>query len=197
MRKYSTNLAFVDIFMNLMLSFIVLFILAFLLIRPTEDAGKIDPDGLMMITLRWDNESSKDMDLWIKGPDGTIVSYQRKDGRYIILDRDDLGGANDQIIVDGVVKTIKRNIETVMITDLRDGEYIVSVHHFSASAGETVVDVEVIGLLPYRVWYSGSETLTARNEVTMVTFLVEDGKVTDVRTDIQVPLRIRGGSSNG
>ena len=197
MRKYSTNLAFVDIFMNLMLSFIVLFILAFLLINPIADEGKIDPDGLIMITLRWDNESIKDMDLWIKGPDGTIVSYQRKDGRYIILDRDDLGGTNDTIIVDGVVKIIKRNIETVMITDLRDGEYIVNVHHFSGASGEVAVDVDVIGLMPYRIWFSGGATLTARNEITLVTFVVRNGRVIDVRTDIRIPLQPRAGSSYG
>ena len=194
MRKYSTNLAFTDVLMNLMLGFAVLFILAFLLINPIADEGKIDPDGLVMITLKWDNESIKDMDLWVKGPDGTIVSYQRKDGRYIILDRDDLGGTNDQIIVDGVVKIIKRNIETVMITDLRDGEYIVNVHHFSGASGEVAVDVDVIGLMPYRIWFSGGATLTARNESTIVTFVVHEGRVVDVRTDIQITLRqITGG----
>jgi hypothetical protein len=194
MRKYSTNLAFVDIFMNLMLSFIVLFILAFLLIRPTEDVGKIDPQGLMMITLSWPPDSSRDIDLWIKGPDGTVVSYQRKDGRYIILDRDDLGSANDQIIVDGVIKTIPRNLETVMITDLQDGEYLVNVHHFSGTKGEVTVTVEVTGLMPYRIWYSGDATLSSRQELTIVSFTVKDGRITDVRTDIQIRLRSTGGS---
>ena len=197
MRKYSTNLAFTDVLMNLMLGFAVLFILAFLLINPIADEGKVDPEAQIMITLKWDNESIKDMDLWVKGPDGTIVSYQRKDGRYIILDRDDLGGTNDQIIVDGVVKIIKRNIETVMITDLRDGEYIVNVHHFSGASGEVVVTVEVTGLQPYKIWFVGSATLTARGEATLVTFVVENGRVIDVRTDIQIPLQPRGGSASG
>ncbi len=74
MRKYSTNLAFSDVNMNLMLGFVVLFILAFLMINPIADEGKIDPDGLVMITLRWPDDSIKDIDLWVKGPDGTIVS---------------------------------------------------------------------------------------------------------------------------
>ena len=197
MRKYSTNLAFTDILMNLMLGFASLFILAFLLINPVADAGKIDPDGLVMITLRWEDTSAIDMDLWVKGPDGTIVSYQRKDGRYILLDRDDLGSANDTIIVDGVINIIPRNLETVMITDLQDGEYIINVHHFSGVAGETKVTVEVIGLMPYRLWYSGSKVFVARQEITMVSFTVFEGRITDVRTDLQIPLIPRGGSPNG
>ena len=197
MRKYGSDTALSDMNLNLMLGFVVLFILAFLMINPVADKGKIDPDGLIMITLRWDKYSAKDMDLWVKGPDRTIVSYQSKDGRYIILDRDDLGGANDQIIVNGVVKTIARNLETVMITDLQDGEYVVNVHHFASAAGEIVVDVEVIGLLPYRIWFTGNATLTARREVTLVTFVVKDGRVVDVRTDIQIPLRPRMGSNYG
>ncbi len=193
MRKYSTNLAFVDIFMNLMLSFIVLFILAFLLIQPTKDEGKIDPRGLLQITLSWPDNSIKDIDLWIRGPDGTVVSYQRKDGRYILLSRDDLGSANDTIIVDGVVKIIPRNLETVMITAM-DGEYIVNVHHFSGTEGEEEVTIEVIGLMPYRIWFTGSKSLVSRQEATIVSFTVEDGRITDVRTDIQVRLRTVGGS---
>ena len=183
--------------MNLMLGFAVLFILAFLLINPVADAGKITPDARIMITLKWDNYSTKDMDLWLRGPDGTIVSYQRKDGRYIILHRDDLGGANDAIVVDGVERIIARNIEVIEITDLRDGEYVVNVHHFSGASGEVVVTVEVTGLRPYKIWFVGGATLTARNEATLVTFVVEDGKVVDVRTDIQIPLRPRVGGNFG
>jgi hypothetical protein len=197
MRKYSTNLSFIDMLFNISLGFLMLFILAYLLINPIADAGKIDPEAKIMITLRWDNESIKDMDLWVKGPDGTIVSFQRKDGRYIILDRDDLGRANDIIMVDGVEKVIARNIETIMITDLMDGEYIVSVHHFSGAAGITTVNVDVVGLSPYKIWYAGSANLTARNEKTMVTFIIKDGKLIDIRTDLQIPLRPQRGAYAG
>ncbi len=96
--------------------------------------------------------------------------------------------------MDGVVKIIQRNLETVMITDLQDGEYIVNVHHFSGTVGDVVVTIEVIGLMPYRIWYSGSKSLVSRQEATIISFTVEGGRITDVRTDIQVRLRTVGGS---
>lgn len=197
MKKAENNTSFLDLLLILVVMYGAMLILALPFLNPIADEGKIDPDGQVMITLKWDKYSTKDMDLWIRGPDGTVVSYRRKDGRYIILDRDDLGGANDAIVVDGVERIIARNIETVMITDLRDGEYVVNVHHFSGVSGETVVYVDVIGLLPYRIWFTGSAMLTPQNEITLLTFVVENGRVVDVRTDIQIPLRPRGGSYNG
>jgi len=43
MRKYSSNLAFVDLLFNLLVGFTSLLLLAFLLINPIADEGKIDP----------------------------------------------------------------------------------------------------------------------------------------------------------
>jgi hypothetical protein len=194
MRKTENNTSFLDLLLILVVMYGAMLILALPFLNPIADEGVVTPDGLVMITLRWPNGSVKDMDLWVKGPDGTVVSYQRKDGRYILLDRDDLGSANDSIIVDGIVKIIPRNLETVMITDLQDGEYVVNVHHFSGVAGEVEVTVEVTGLMPYRIWFTGDATLSSRQELTVVSFTVEGGRITDVRTDLQVRLRSAGGS---
>ena len=42
MRKYSTNLGFVDLLFNLLVGFVSLLLIAFLLINPIADDGKID-----------------------------------------------------------------------------------------------------------------------------------------------------------
>lgn len=198
MRKYSTNLAFADLNMNLLLGFVTLFILAFLMINPVADEGKIDPEGLLVVTMQWDETSPKDMDIWMRGPDGITVSYRKKDsGAGMFLDRDDLGYANDMAIIDGEAKPIPRNMEVVTVTMLPDGEYIINAHHFNIAPGETIVTVEVVGLLPYKIWFSGEVTLTASQEVTVVSFKVTNGVIHDIRTDLQIGLRTRGGSDAG
>ena len=211
-RKYSSNLSFVDLLFNLLVGFTCLFFLSFLLINPIAEEGKIDPVTEIMITARWPNDSGYDIDLWVRGPGGTKVFYNYKDGGYMVLDRDDLGFANDMYIINDVVEVVRRNLETVTINDIVPGEYVVNIHYFGGRSdlpgpeeGEppTVtfepvqVDVEVLDMHPFAIVVSGDAILNYRDEVTIATFTVnEDGKIEDIRTDIQIPLRKRGNQGN-
>ena len=80
MRKYSTNLGFVDLLFNLLVGFCSLLLIAFLLINPIADEGKIDPRSEFLIVATWPDNSVMDIDLWVKGPDGSVVSFKNKDG---------------------------------------------------------------------------------------------------------------------
>ena len=40
--------------------------IAFLLINPIAEEGKIDPRSEFMITSSWDDESSIDIDIWVR-----------------------------------------------------------------------------------------------------------------------------------
>ena len=192
MRKYNSNLAFVDMLFNLLIGFTSLFIIAFLLINPIAKQGKIDPVTQIMITAQWAAESKVDFDMWVRGPDGSLASYQGKDRRYMVLDRDDLGIANDRYVINGQIRTVMRNIETLTINDIVPGEYVVSIHYFGP-AKSTVpeeVTVEITDMHPFRIVYSESHVLTLKQEKSFVSFVVdENGQIRDIRTDIEIFLR--------
>ena len=188
MRKYSSNLAFVDLLFNLLVGFTCLFVLAFLLINPIAKKGVVDPPILMMIEIEWDDYSHEDMDLYVKGPDGKPVFYSNKGNGYITLKRDDLGMRNDSFFVNGRLTEVRRNYEVTTMTVLPDGDYVVNVHYFS-SGDRTDVKVRVTGIQPFQVYYEGEVNVGTHQEATVVVFKVVDGKIRDIRTDVDVKLR--------
>ena len=182
---------------NLLIGFTSLFIIAFLLINPIAEDGKIDPVTEFMITATWDDESPIDMDIWVRGPgingaDQNVIGFQNKDGRYKVLDRDDLGANNDSFLLNGEPVIVKRNIETVTINAIIPGEYIVNIHFFGPNREEHHNHVEEIELTiydmhPYEIKFTGKKKVSFREEVTVVSFVVDaDGFITDVRSDIEV-----------
>ena len=200
-RKYSSNLSFVDLLFNLLVGFASLFFLAFLLINPVADEGKIDPVTQFMITLTWPDESVADIDLWIRGPDGQTVSFVSKEGGYMQLDRDDLGTSNDTYFVNGKQVIVERNLETITINAIVPGEYTVSVFYYGGGpiredGGKityvytpTTVEASIIDMHPFRVNLTRKLDLIHRVEQNVASFVVtEDGQIYDVRTDIKVPI---------
>lgn len=200
MRNYSHNLAFIDLLFNLLVGFTSLLLLAFLFINPIAEQGKIDPVAKVLILVTWPDKSPADIDLWVRGPDRTVVSYGSKDKGYMVLERDDLGVSNDTIKVDGKVVHIIRNIESLKITKLLKGEYVVNVmnytHAFTAyndyEAEEIYpipVEIKILQMNPFKILFVRKVTLEYRQEKTVLTFVVtEDEKIEDGRTDVEIPL---------
>ena len=187
MKNYSHNLAFIDLLFNLLVGFTSLLLLAFLFINPIAEVGKIDPVAKVIIMVTWPDRSSADIDMWVRGPDRTVVSYGGKDKRYMVLERDDLGVSNDTIKVDGKVVHITQNIESLKITKLLEGEYVVNVmnytHVFQEYKGYEAedaypipVEIKVIQLNPFKILFVRKVTLEYRQEKTAVTFVVNDKK---------------------
>lgn len=195
-RRYNSNPTFLDFIQIIALGFITLFLMAFMLINPIADTGKIDPVTQIMINVNWDDESAKDIDVWLKGPNGTKVGYRQKDGGYIVLDRDDLGRVNDSYVVNGERQFVSRNMETITINDIVPGEYVLNIHYFGSGLtnngvdkGVELVKVDLIDMHPFKLAYSTEINISYRQEVTVLTFVVnKDGNITDMRTDIYVPL---------
>lgn len=206
MRKYSSNLAFVDLLFNLLIGFTCLLVLAFLLINPIADEGKIDPVSEFIITFQWDENSPVDIDGWMRGPEGTIVGFRAKDGQWMNLERDDLGIDNDYYMINGVAKILRRNIETISINAKVPGEYVVNVHNYSHKSrklpeGEeypTPVRIDIIKLNPYRLVLTREVSVGFREESTMATFVIDENmNVEDIRTDIQVPIFYKFNTKRG
>ena len=169
MRNYrggSASRAFNDFLFIALLGIMVMFLIAFLMINPIAKEGVIDPKTEMMIVTEWDPKSVVDIDTWVRGPNGSVMSYQKPDVGYIVLERDDKGAAGDTIFVDDKSQTIFRNIEVVSINKLLPGEYVVNLHNYSTSDGvgkvarnnkeelPTPVKIQIIKLNPYILLYS-------------------------------------------
>lgn len=192
MRKYSSNLAFVDLLFNLLVGFTSLFVIAFLLINPIAKNGVVDPPVRLMIEMDWDDNSLTDIDLYVRGPDNKIVYYSNKSNGYMTLKRDDIGAQSDTFIVNGEVVKITRNYEITTMTALPDGDYVVNIHFYSRpglTPDYEDVNIRVTDLQPYSVQYETEVRVAYRQESTVLAFRVVDGKVVDKHSDIQVKLR--------
>src|SRR5712675_381148 len=78
-----------------------LFFIALLAIAPEADHGKIDPKAEFLITVSWPDNHPDDIDTFVQDPLGNMVWYRRREAGFMVLDRDDRGGANDFIMVAG------------------------------------------------------------------------------------------------
>lgn len=196
-RRYSTNLAFVDLLFNLLIGFVTLFVISYLLINPIAKNGTVDPPTVFMVEASWNNQSKTDIDLYVSGPGTETVYFGNKDTAYMTLERDDLGISSDVYTVNGEEKTVERNYEVISFSVLPAGEYVVNIHNYSrrGNASESVT-VTVTSISPYSVVYQTDLTVSLRQELTVASFQVDDqGRVFDLRTDIQKPLRV--GTSGG
>ena len=191
MKDYSSNLAYIDMLFNLLIGFVSLFILAFMMINPPAQEGKIDPKTQIMITLEWEESSRTDIDIWVLGPTGNPVGFSMKENGYIVLDRDDLGMKNDTFIVNGVSKTIERNIENGMVNDIVPGEYFVNVHYFSPSGESTHPTIRIFKINPFEISFERQVTLEPKQEKTVVSFMVtDDGDIVGISTHINKRIKV-------
>src|SRR5260370_29964474 len=73
-----------------------------------------------------------------EAPAANVAWYRRREAGFLTLDRDDRGGANDFIVVNGrkIASPIREEIVTVR--GILRGEYTVNVSHFQATTGEPV-----------------------------------------------------------
>lgn len=159
-----------------------LFFVALLIVAPEAKEGKVDSKAEFMISLDWPDNHPDDFDIFVQDPIGNVVWYRRRDAGFMVLDRDDRGGLNDFVLVNGVKVPTKTRQELVTIRGIVAGEYTVNVYHFTAQTGKPVpVTVTVQKLNPV-VTIVAKETIESAEggtEHTIVRFtLDEKGAVT-------------------
>ena len=120
-----------------------LFFIALLSVSPDSKEGKIDSKAEFIITMDWPDNHPDDLDLFVQDPAGNIAWYRHREAGFLTLDRDDRGGANDFIMVNGrkVLSPIRQ--ETVSIRGIVAGEYTVNVSHFVATTSAPVPVTEI------------------------------------------------------
>ena len=191
MRKYQSNLAFVDFLFILLLAFISMFILALILINPVTKKSEVERKAEFLITLEWDKESRDDVDIWVEDPLGKVVSFRNKTVDVMHLDKDDLGQLNDTIrFPDGSTQVIHLNREVVTLRGWVEGEYTINAHMYNKrdrshpsdanSYGHpTNVKVEMLRINPYKILFEEKFILTHRGEEVTIrrVTLNKDGEI--------------------
>ena len=187
MRKYQSNLAFVDFLFILLLAFISMFILALILINPVTKKSEVERKAEFLITLEWDNKSDDDVDLWMEDPMGRLVSFRNKTIDVMHLDKDDLGQVNDTIrFPDGTSQVIFLNREVISLRGWIQGEYTINAHMYNKKDMDdlnhgkpTNIRVEMLRITPYKTLFEEKFTLSERGEEVTVrrVTLNKDGNI--------------------
>jgi hypothetical protein len=161
-----------------------LFFLALLVMNPEAKQGKIDTKAEFIVTMTWPDNHPDDIDLYVGDPLGNIVWYHTREAGFMVLDRDDRGGVNNSIMVNGkrIMSPIRE--ETVSIRGIVAGEYTVNIQYYLAIQHSPVpvsVKVEKINPAVEVIHYDTIMLDHAGQEKTAVRFRVaQDGSVTDI-----------------
>jgi hypothetical protein len=161
-----------------------LFFIALLAISPDSKEGKIDSKAEFIITMDWPDNHPDDLDLFVQDPIGNIAWYRHREAGFLTLDRDDRGGANDFIVVNGRKLPSPIREEIVTVRGVVAGEYTVNVSHFQATTREPVaatVKVQKLNPVAQVVFDDKVVVDHSGDEKTAVRFKLDaEGKVVDV-----------------
>lgn len=139
-----------------------LFFIALTSISPQKAKGKVDSKAEFLISMTWPDNHPDDFDLFVQDPLSNVVWYRRKDIGFMVLERDNRGGANDYMLVNGEKVRSATRQELVSLRGTTPGEYTVNVYHFMSQTGLPVpVTVTVEKLNP-------SVTMVAKETFDMV-----------------------------
>ena len=154
--RYVSNVAFTDLLFNIVVGLAFLFLLAFILMNPIAKEKDIEEKSDFIIVMTWDDESGDDIDLWVRDPQGNIVSFRNRGIGFMHLDRDDLGLSNDKIMgPDGKMIYVYRNKEVISLRGFSEGTYLVNAHVYNkkpwkdGAMHNSHIKVELIKLNPY------------------------------------------------
>jgi len=175
-RIYYNNTSFLDLLFNTLVGFVFLFIVAFLLINPSVKKADIKTKAEFVITVTWNDNSRDDVDTWLQDPVGNVLHFRQKDVGLAHLDRDDLGKANDVIILnDGSKVEYPHNQELTTIRGFLSGEWVLNLHMYSKrDQNPTPVEVRIEKLNPrvQTVFYKKILMTTKWEEVTVTRFVM-------------------------
>jgi hypothetical protein len=180
-REDNSSDAITDLLFNALLGFAFMFFIAFLLISPEPESGKIDTNAEFIITTIWPDDHPDDVDTYVEDPTGNIVWYHVPETGLVHLDRDDRGLYRDTIMIGDTEMTNALNQETVSIRGTLAGEYVVNVVHYVANFAEPLkvsVKVEKINPRVTVIYYGVIELTGVGDEQTAIRFTLNDkGKV--------------------
>jgi len=125
--------SFLDTILVIIIFLFVVIWLILQLINPIAKNATIKKAANYLIVMEWDKNINCDVDMWVKGPDGTLVSFVNKTSPYMHLERDDTGHGSDSIVTENGETLIiaKENREVWTLRGAKDGEYVVNNHVYN------------------------------------------------------------------
>ena len=197
-KRYSSFDPFTDLLFNILLGFTFLFFITMLFINPITKLGNVNMKAEYIITVDWKDSLPDDIDLWVKDPNGEIVSYLKKDAGWLHLDRDDRGVINDKIIIDSKEVIYPINREVVTLRGIIPGEYVVNLYlydHKSSSPVEAKIIIEKVNP-SLRLVFVGDVILKNEDtELTITKFRLDsEGNFKSIYTvnEILTPYSLKG-----
>lgn len=133
---------FTDLLFNILVGIVFLFILALLLINPIAKDATVKKNAEWIIEMSWPNDNDCDMDLWVRDPDGNVVSFKKKAAGMMHIERDDLGRTTDIFTDSSGNKFITdENREIWTLRGKMEGEYVVNIHAYTCRDDEDAVQL--------------------------------------------------------
>ena len=174
--RYNTNTSWYDLLFNMLLGFIVMFVIVLSMIATKLQSLEKVPElkGEFIVTMTWQESSKDDVDLWIEDPNGNIVSFLLKTNGFMTLERDDYGQRGDEDDQGNLL--YKENRELVIIRKSISGEYTVNAHLYSKQCEEPAdITIRLEKITPYSNVITKTLQLQARgDELTAFRFFVDD-----------------------
>lgn len=163
----------------------------FLMVNPQQGKDGVKPKAEYLITIDWLGTMRYDVDLWVRQPNGSTVYFQNREAGVVFLERDDLG--QDCAATTNGAKSVNTCEEIVVLRGVVPGEYIVSLHLYSAngttsraSVTPVMVQAKIERLNPtvMIVWQSHVELTETRQEKGLLRFTEQpDGSIGDLDTE--------------
>ncbi len=168
---FSTPLG--DVVFNLVV-FLIFIIFLFTLLpkeKKKQESQTIQIGGNIFVSVRWPDDAPQDIDLWIKGPDGTAVGYSNRTSSTWSYLRDDLGADVFS----------PENYELAVTQGVPPGKYVVNLHFFSNHGGSLNVPVKAEVVLKKtpdadkEVIFKGEVIIkNVGDEITIVQFQIDE-----------------------
>lgn len=199
-RNNTNSVGLNDLLFNILIGFVLLFIIAFLMINPITKKSDIPSKSEIMIILEWDKSSIDDIDLWVynEGMGKDPLSFKKKNSGLWHLDRDDLGTSNDKFLVDGIEKIHNVNREVATMRGIQPGDVHINIHVYTKKQTDVPVEFQliVLDINPYKEIFSYNGIAIETSQIFIPpSFTVDaEGVVVDVfKNDVRFATRRGGG----
>ena len=197
-KKYSHFDPFTDLLFNILLGFVFLFFLTILFINPITKLGNANIKAEYIITVDWQDNLPDDVDLWVRDPNGEIVSYLKKDAGWLHLDRDDQGVVNDKITINDKEVIYPINREVVTLRGIIPGEYTVNLYlyeHKSSKPIDAKLIIEKVNPSLKLVFFNNVSLKKKDTELTIAKFRLDsvgNFKSLIIENEILTPYELKG-----
>ena len=138
--RFGNLLGYVDILMNLLMCFSLLFVIALAMIHVEAKKAEVGMQvkTKLIIHLHWLDTDKTDLDLWVKTTNpANVVSFRQKDANNMWLDHDSQGAdSNTVILADGTKKISSGNDEIIQFKECTNTTVIANIHNYRPTDGE-------------------------------------------------------------